>query len=197
MLYSKVVEIDERIIPEWNEFIEEGKTQADNGDKLIKTSSGVIVRQLKPIGERRLYHQRIMLMSLTDMEEVAAKLQSLKDEGYRSLAVVFAHSYLLPEHEHRVAKLARSMGFDNVSVSADIEARIGLIARGQSATADAYLTPEVKRYLNGFAKGFEGRLEDSQCRVSFMQSDGALADFRKFSGLRAILCESERGLSRN
>lgn len=80
------------------------------------------------------------------------------------------------------------MGFDNVSVSSDIEAKIGCIARGQSATADAYLTPEVKRYLKGFSNGFKGKLEDAQCKVSFMQSDGALADFKKFSGLRAILC---------
>ncbi len=81
------------------------------------------------------------------------------------------------------------MGFENVSASAEIEAKIGFVARGQSATADAYLTPEVKRYLQGFAKGFEGRLENSACRVLFMQSDGALADFKNFTGLRAILCE--------
>jgi len=118
---------------------------------------------------------------------VQTDLQALYDEGYCSLAIVFAHSYLLPEHEQQVAALARKMGFDNVSVSAEIEAKIGFIARGQSATADAYLTPEVKRYLNGFAKGFKGDLAAADCRVSFMQSDGALADFKKFSGLRAIL----------
>ena len=126
---------------------------------------------------------------ISDIAQVTIDLQSLYAEGYRSLAIVLAHSYLLPDHEHRVAEIARQIGFDNVSVSADIEAKIGFVARGQSATADAYLTPEVKRYLNGFAKGFQGKLEDSNCRVSFMQSDGALADFRNFSGLRAILCE--------
>ena len=88
-----------------------------------------------------------------------------------------------------MAAIARDIGFDNISASAEIEAKIGFVARGQSASADAYLTPEVKKYLNGFTKGFENRLAGSACRVSFMQSDGALADFRKFSGLRAILCE--------
>ncbi|WWD04682.1 hypothetical protein V865_002753 [Kwoniella europaea PYCC6329] len=171
VLYSKVVEIDERIIPEWYEFVEEGKTVSENGERLIKTSSGVTVRELKPL----------------NVEEVTASLRDLYNEGYRSIAIVLAHSYLWAEDEQRVAKIAEEMGFENVSVSAEIEAKIGFIARGQSATADAYLTPEVKRYLNGFAKGFKGRLEDSKCRVSFMQSDGALADFKKFSGLRAIL----------
>ncbi|WRT67612.1 uncharacterized protein IL334_004584 [Kwoniella shivajii] len=171
VLYSKVVEIDERIIPEWHEFVEEGKTVADNGDRLIKTNSGVTIRELKPL----------------DIGEVTASLKGLYEEGYRSLAIVLAHSYLWPEDEQHVAKIAQDMGFENVSVSAEIEAKIGFIARGQSATADSYLTPEVKRYLNGFAKGFKGKLEDGNCRVSFMQSDGALADFKKFSGLRAIL----------
>ncbi|OCF34545.1 5-oxoprolinase (ATP-hydrolysing) [Kwoniella heveanensis BCC8398] len=171
VLYTKVVEIDERIIPEWFEFVEEGRTVAENGDRLIKTPSGVTVRELKPLDEA----------------EVIECLRSLYAEGFRSLAIVLAHSYLLPDDEQRIAKVARDMGFDNVSVSSDIEAKIGFIARGQSTTADAYLTPEVKRYLSGFAKGFKGKLEDAQCRVSFMQSDGALADFKKFSGLRAIL----------
>lgn len=122
--------------------------------------------------------------------QVRADLSSLYAEGYRSIAIVLAHSYLLPDHEQQVADIAREIGFDNVSASADIEAKIGFVARGQSATADAYLTPEVKKYLNGFTKGFRNRLADSECRVSFMQSDGALADFRNFSGLRAILCKS-------
>ena len=122
-----------------------------------------------------------------------ADLLKLYAEGYRSIAIVLAHSYLLPKHEQQVAAIARDIGFDNISASAEIEAKIGFVARGQSASADAYLTPEVKKYLNGFTKGFENRLAGSDCRVSFMQSDGALADFRKFSGLRAILCELSRG----
>lgn len=125
-----------------------------------------------------------------NVEQVKKDLSKLYTDGYRSLAIVLAHSYLHPAHEAQVAEIARGMGFDNVSVSSDLYAKIGFIARGQSATADAYLTPEVRRYLNGFAKGFKGKLEsDTGCRVSFMQSDGALADFKKFGGLRAILCE--------
>lgn len=62
-----------------------------------------------------------------------------------------------------------------------------MVPRGQSATADAYLTPLIQDYLKGFRKGFVGGLEDSSTRCDFMQSDGGLVDFRKFSGLRAIL----------
>ena len=170
-LYSTVVEVEERIIPEWPEFLPPAKPDS----ALIETTSGVTVRELTPL----------------NVSLVKDDLARLYAEGYRSLAIVFAHSYLHPAHEHQVADIARSMGFGNVSVSSDLDAKIGFIARGQSATADAYLTPEVRRYLDGFAKGFKGRLEEETgCRVSFMQSDGALADFRKFGGLRAILCET-------
>lgn len=61
-------------------------------------------------------------------------------------------------------------------------------SNGQSATADAYLTPEIKRYIAGFAQGFVGGFQDDKgTRVAFMQSDGSLVDFRHFSGLKAIL----------
>ena len=63
-----------------------------------------------------------------------------------------------------------------------------MVPRGQSATADAYLTPLIQKYLTGFRKGFLGQLEDqSSTRCDVMQSDGGLVNFRKFSGLRAIL----------
>ena len=187
MLYSKVVEIDERVIPEWPEFIKPDKTVADNGQALILTDAGVVMRQIQSISE--LFKPSRDADYVADETEVRQQLESVYAQGYRSLAIVFAHSYLFPTHEQHVAAIAREIGFTSISASSDIEPKIGFIARGQSATADAYLTPEVQRYLKGFAKGFKGRLTDGSCRVSFMQSDGALADFGKFSGLRAILCE--------
>lgn len=108
----------------------------------------------------------------------------LHNEGYRSIAIVLAHSYLYPAHEKVVEALAREVGFAHISVSSDLQAMINMVSRGMSATADAYLTPEVKRYLDSFSSGF-ANLDD--CRLSFMQSDGSLCDFRKFSGLKAIL----------
>ncbi|KAI5284617.1 hypothetical protein KEM55_000984 [Ascosphaera atra] len=57
-----------------------------------------------------------------------------------------------------------------------------------SATADAYLTPVIKEYIHSISKAFIGGLEGAKdTRCEFMQSDGGLADFRNFSGLRAIL----------
>jgi 5-oxoprolinase (ATP-hydrolysing) len=65
---------------------------------------------------------------------------------------------------------------------------IKAISRGYSATADAYLTPLTKAYVDGFRQGFQGNLEDNRgARCEFMQSDGGLVSWQNFSGLKAIL----------
>lgn len=63
---------------------------------------------------------------------------------------------------------------------------IKMVPRGSSATADAYLTPEIKKYLAGFQMGFEGGHLD-HVRCEFMQSDGGLVQHNRFSGLKGIL----------
>lgn len=99
----------------------------------------------------------------------------------------FAHSYLYPDHEVKVAQIAAELGFNHISVSSAVGANMAkMVARGSSASADAYLTPEIKKYVSGFASGFEGgNLDGVQCE--FMQSDGGLVSHKNFSGLRGIL----------
>jgi 5-oxoprolinase (ATP-hydrolysing) len=72
---------------------------------------------------------------------------------------------------------------------------IKLVPRGMSAMADAYLNRTVKRYIDGFGAGFAGGLENAtETRCKFMQSDGGLVDFTRFSGLRAILSSPAGGV---
>ena len=59
---------------------------------------------------------------------------------------------------------------------------IKMVPRGVSATADAYLTPILRAYLDGFFSGFAQRP-----RVEFMSSDGGLVDATRFTGLKTIL----------
>jgi 5-oxoprolinase (ATP-hydrolysing) len=79
------------------------------------------------------------------------------------------------------------------SHQSNADLKIKIVPRGTSATADAYLTPEIKKYIAGFNRGFQGGLgnkaarQDRGTRCEFMQSDGGLVDVSKFSGLRAIL----------
>ncbi len=67
---------------------------------------------------------------------------------------------------------------------------IKIVARGVSSTADAYLTPILREYLDGFFSGFDAKLKDGTMRsprVEFMGSDGGLLDLDNFSGLKSIL----------
>lgn len=93
---------------------------------------------------------------------------------------------MVPEHEKRIGEIAETVGFDSVSLSHALLPVIKLVHRAHSTTADAYLTPETTKYISGFLKGFK---MDSghQPRIEFMQSDGGLVSYDKFSGLRAIL----------
>src|SRR5262252_8707507 len=54
---------------------------------------------------------------LTPLDEDALRrdLRTARDEGYRSVAIVFMHAYRHPEHEQRAAKMARRL-FEQDSV---------------------------------------------------------------------------------
>lgn len=166
VLYSKSIEIDERV------SVDVELAEDKHIGTTVQGLSGDTIRILKPLDE----------------DEVTKALLELWNDNYRSIAVCLAHSYTFPQHELRIAELAKEIGFTHISLSSQLTPMIRLVPRGMSATADAYLTPTVKRYIDGFSSGFEGTLENAKStRCQFMQSDGGLADFKRFSGLRAIL----------
>ncbi|KAF4898729.1 hypotheticall protein, partial [Colletotrichum viniferum] len=170
-LYDTVVEIDERITME--EFLENPEKEPidiNSDDALVKGFTGEPVRILKR----------------PDIEVIREQLRHLQTEGFNSLAICFIHSYLYPNHEDQVAELARSMGFE-VSVSSELQPTIRMVSRGNSATADAYLSPLIRRYVENFGSVFKGGLDAVAGKLLFMQSDGGLCLWQKFSGLRAIL----------
>lgn len=172
-LYEEVIEIKERITVEG---FEEGPDKLEIPDDeitpvLVEGSTGDVLRIIKPL----------------DHDEVRSKLTAIKEKGIDAIAVCFAHSYLYPRHEDEVAKIAVELGFTHVSTSSSVSANmINMITRGSSASADAYLTPEIRRYVSTFSKGFDGGNLDG-VRCEFMQSDGGLVNYRYFSGLKAIL----------
>ncbi|TVY30730.1 Uncharacterized protein LHYA1_G000358 [Lachnellula hyalina] len=172
-LYEKVIEIDERITVEG--FSEDPEPQTIDITKdadLVEGLSGEALRILKK----------------PDYEVVRKDLQALWDEGFRSLAIALMHSYAYPEHETKIAEIAQEMGF-SISVSCKLQPMVKIVPRAQSATADAYLSPVIVRYLEGFAKGFLGEFKDekSSRKLLLSQSDGSLATFNTFTGLRAVL----------
>ncbi|KAI1455424.1 Hydantoinase B/oxoprolinase-domain-containing protein [Annulohypoxylon moriforme] len=171
VLYSKVIEVSERVTLEaWTERKTLVNIDLKSDPAFVQGITGEIVRILEPI----------------DIEKTRKALQDVYDEGYRSIAVCLMHSYTFREHELAVGRLAEEIGFTHISLSSELSPTIKIVPRGNSSTADAYLTPEIKRYINGFESGFED-LQSSGCRCEFMQSDGGLVEFSGLSGLRAIL----------
>lgn len=122
-------------------------------------------------------HRRLSPDNLPDLEQIRADLQKLYDSGVRAIAVCFAHSYTFPDHELSVGAIAREIGFPHVSLSSQLLPMIKMTTRGQSTTADAYLTPVLQEYLRGFYSGFEGG-EGGELRVEFMGSDGGLVELK-------------------
>ncbi|KAK3309269.1 Hydantoinase B/oxoprolinase-domain-containing protein [Chaetomium strumarium] len=174
LLYDEVVEISERITVEgFDEDVHKDSRPApkESPGLFVRGITGDILRIVRPLDEA----------------EVREKLEALKAKGIDTVAICLAHSYMYPAHEDRIAEMAAEMGFAHVSKSSSVGASmIKMISRGSSASADAYLTPEIVRYVDGFSKAFEGgNLDGVSCE--FMQSDGGLVNHQAFSGLRGIL----------
>ena len=82
-----------------------------------------------------------------DLDAVRADLEAAKADGIDAVAIVLMHAYRFPEHEQRIAKLARDMGFGQVSVSHEVSPLIKLVGRGDTTVVDAYLSPILRRYV--------------------------------------------------
>jgi 5-oxoprolinase (ATP-hydrolysing) len=115
-------------------------------------------------------------------EDARAALEDAFDQGYRALAIALMHSYRYPAHEKRLAEIAREIGFTQISASHEVSGLIKLIGRGDTAVADAYLSPVLRRHIDRT----RARLKQRK-RLFFMQSSGGLAEADAFRGKDAIL----------
>ncbi|KAJ2159508.1 hypothetical protein GGF46_002964 [Coemansia sp. RSA 552] len=128
--------------------------------------------------------EHVRVEQAPDEAVVRVQLKSAYEAGARSAAVCLAHAYTFSAHEEAVGRIAAEV-FDHVTLSSQLSPMVKLVPRAHSATADAYLTPGIRRYVRGFSQGFDAGL--AGVRVDFMQSDGGLTPAAGFSGLRAVL----------
>jgi len=63
---------------------------------------------------------------------------------------------------------------------------IRMVPRGVSTTADAYLTPVLGAYLDGFYAGFRGGRKGG-LKVEFMGSDGGLVNLDVSTRLACLI----------
>ncbi len=118
-----------------------------------------------------------------NLEVVRAALAGALGRGIKAVGILFMHAYRYPEHEKRVAALAREMGFAQVSVSHEVSPLIKLVGRGDTTVVDAYLSPVLRRYVAQVAQ----ELNDDSVPLMFMMSSGGLTGADLFQGKDAIL----------
>src|SRR5262249_26169895 len=82
-----------------------------------------------------------------DLDGARAALAAAQRDGIKAVAIVFMHAYRYPEHEQKIAALARDMGFPQVSGSHEVSPLIRLVGRGDRRVVDAYLSPILRRYV--------------------------------------------------
>ncbi|UOD29091.1 hydantoinase B/oxoprolinase family protein [Massilia violaceinigra] len=128
------------------------------------------------------------VLTALDDATTRAALQCAYDDGARSLAIVFMHGYRYTAHEAACARIARAIGFTQVSVSHEVSPMMKLVARGDTTVVDAYLSPILRRYVDQVAAEMPG------VNLQFMQSNGGLTDARAFQGKDSILSGPAGGI---
>jgi 5-oxoprolinase (ATP-hydrolysing) len=110
-----------------------------------------------------------------------AALAAARAAGCDAVAAVSIHAHAHPEDETRWRDRARAAGIPYAVASHEVARELGLLARGETALADAYLTPLLQRHVAALAAALP------HARLRFMQSSGGLTDAARFRGPNALL----------
>ncbi|MCF1707869.1 hydantoinase B/oxoprolinase family protein [Tabrizicola sp. J26] len=123
-----------------------------------------------------------------DEEAARAALREARAGGIRAAAVAFLHAHVAPQHEMRIAAIAREEGFTQISASHEVSRLAKLVARGDTTVVDAYLSPILRRYVAQVESAL------GRSRLLFMQSNGGLTEAHRFQGKDAILSGPAGGI---
>ncbi len=137
-------------------------------------------------------HERVgahgELLQPLDEVHLRSELEAARAAGLASCAIVFMHGWRYTAHEQAAARLARELGFTQVSVSHEVSPLMKLVSRGDTTVVDAYLSPILRRYVDRVAAQMPG------VRLFFMQSSGGLTEAHRFQGKDAILSGPAGGI---
>ncbi len=132
-----------------------------------------------------------------DLAAAEVALRAAYADGMRACAIVLMHAYRYPEHEQRLAALARTIGYTQVSTSHEVSPLMKLVSRGDTTVVDAYLSPILRRYVGEVERDLLGPSRPPSAegpRLQFMQSSGGLTDAHRFQGKDAILSGPAGGI---
>ena len=137
--------------------------------------------------QERVGAQGEVLQAL-DEAHLRERLWAAHDAGIRAVAIVFMHGYRYTAHEQTAARIARELGFTQVSASHEVSPLMKLVSRGDTTVVDAYLSPILRRYVDQVGAQMPG------VRLFFMQSSGGLTEAHHFQGKDAILSGPAGGI---
>lgn len=116
-----------------------------------------------------------------DPARLLPELQALRGRGIDSVAIVVLGDHRSGALEREIGELCRAAGIAEISLSHELAPRLGLLARGDTASVDAYLTARLARYLETLQAELPGST------LYLMQSSGGLCDAAHFRGPNALL----------
>ena len=127
-----------------------------------------------------------------DLDATRAALQLLHAQGWRAVAIALLHGWRHQSHEKIVARLAREIGFDEVSVAHELVPLVRFVPRASSTVLNAVLAPTLRAYVGALgaqiAQHFPG------AALHFMQSSGGLVRAAGFRALASVLSGPAGGL---
>ncbi len=129
-----------------------------------------------------------------DIENAKKELEAAFKAGIRSAAIVLMHAYGYPEHELKLGRLAREIGFTQVSLSHKASPLIKLVSRGETTVVDAYLSPVLRRYVDMVQETLEEGKEESESGDGTEKDsgDGKENEVKEVTGLCS--CSPAEGL---
>jgi len=130
--------------------------------------------------DERITHEGHVLAA-PDPTIVREQLTQLKSHSVQSLAVCLLNAYEHPAHELLVERIAREVGFDEISVSSRVAPLMKIVSRGDTTVMDAYLNPILRQYVRRL------RAALGQAELRIMTSAGGLASAEQFVGKDSIL----------
>lgn len=123
--------------------------------------------------------------------QVREQLQRLQTAGCESLAICLLHAFANPEHELFLERIAREVGFEDVSTSSRLAPLIKIVSRGDTTVLDAYLNPILRAYVTRLKASLASNLITQQGHgggtLKLMTSSGGLVDADRFTGKDSIL----------
>jgi 5-oxoprolinase (ATP-hydrolysing) len=114
-------------------------------------------------------------------EAIRKQLESVRTAGIKSLAICLLHSFANAAHEEIVERIAREIGFAEISTSGRLSPLIKIVSRGDTTAVDGYLNPILRAYVERL------QLSLGAGQLKLMTSAGGLVDATRFVGKDSIL----------